>query len=186
MDTRRPRFVPLALKTIAVHTITYFLVGALAATLLNYQARFTEPILGVYMRQFDSPWLLFGPLLQPIRGLLFAVVFWLFGGVLFGKKSGWLVMWAMLAILGIFNTFGPAPGSVEGVLYTQLPLSTHLWGLPEVLTQSLLMSVILTYWVNHPEKRWLSWLLWILFAVVMLLPALGLFVGTETTVSPQP
>ena len=184
MSQSRPAFVPLALKTIAVHTITYFIVGALAAALLNYQARFADAILGVYMRQFDSIWLLIGPLLQPVRGLLFAVVFWLLAEVLFGRKNGWLVMWAMLAILGIFNTFGPAPGSVEGILYTQLPLSTHLWGLPEVLVQSLLFSVILTYWVNHPEKRWLNWLLWILFVLCMALPALGLFVGTSTTVQP--
>lgn len=184
MEESRPTFVPLALKTIAVHTITYFIVGALASALLNYQARFAEPILGIYMRQFDSPWLLLGPLFQPLRGLLFAVVFWLLGSVLFGKKNGWLVMWAMLAILGILNTFGPAPGSIEGVLYTQLPLSTHLWGLPEILIQSLLFSVILTYWVNHPAKRWLSWLLWILFVICMAMPLLGLFVGTSTTVTP--
>jgi hypothetical protein len=184
MEIGRPRFIPLALKTIAVHTITYFIVGLLASTLVNYEARYAEPILNTYMRQFDSVWLLIGPLLQPIRGLLFAVVFWLLSGVLFGKKNGWLVMWAMLAILGIFNTFGPAPGSIEGVLYTQLPLSTHLWGLPEVLVQTLLFSVILTYWVNHPEKRWLSWLLWILFFVCIAMPLLGLFVGTSTTVQP--
>jgi hypothetical protein len=180
----QPKFAPLALKTIAVHTITYFIVGAVAAALLNYEARFAEPILRAYMRQFDSPWLLFGPLLQPIRGVLFAVVFFLLREAFFGKKNGWLLMWAMLAILGIFTTFGPTPGSVEGVLYTQLPLATHLWGLPEVLLQSLLFALILTYWVNHPEKRWLSWLLWILFFICIALPLLGLFVGTETTVTP--
>jgi hypothetical protein len=41
--------------------------------------------------------------------------------------------------------------------------------------------VILTYWVNHPEKRWLSWLLGILFFICIALPALGLFVGTTST-----
>lgn len=184
MNTDRLGFVPLALKTIAVHTITYFIVGALASATLSYQARFAEPILASYMRQFDSPWLLIGPLFQPLRGLLFAVVFWLLRELLFGKRNGWLLMWAMLAILGIFNTFGPAPGSVEGVLYTQLPLSTHLWGLPEILVQSLLFSAILTYWVNHPEKRWLTWLLTALFFICIALPLLGLFVGTETPGAP--
>jgi hypothetical protein len=138
MDTGKVRFVPLALKTIAVHTITYFIIGALAALVFSYETRYAEPALRAYMRQFDSPWLLVGPLLQPLRGLLFAVVFYLLRNALFGKQRGWLIMWAMLAILGILNTFGPTPGSVEGVLYTQLPLSTHLWGLPEVLIQSLL------------------------------------------------
>jgi len=50
-------------------------------------------------------------------------------------------------------------------------------GLPETLIQSLVFSALLIYWVNRPEKRWLTWLMSIIFFIVLLLPALGLFAG---------
>jgi hypothetical protein len=80
----------------------------------------------------------------------------------------------MLLALGVFSTFGPSPGSIEGMIYTKVPLRTQLLGLPEVILQSLLLSVLLFVWVRHPERRWLTWLFGVLFAIVMLLPTLGL------------
>jgi uncharacterized membrane protein len=79
--------------------------------------------------------------------------------------------------LGILSTFGPAPGSVEGMLYTVIPISQQMTGWLEVVPQALLLSVILFYWVNHPEKRWLNWVMGVIFVVVLLLPALGLLVS---------
>ena len=79
-----------------------------------------------------------------------------------------------MVVLGIFGTFGPTPGSLEGMIYTVLPLWVHLRGMPEVLLQSLALSGVLFYWVNHPEKKWLNWLMGILFFLFMLFPAMGL------------
>jgi hypothetical protein len=84
------------------------------------------------------------------------------------------LMWAVLVGFGILGTFGPSPGSLEGLIYTQLPLISHLRGLPEVILQALLLSWLLFYWVNHPDKRWLSWLLGVLFFLALIFPALGL------------
>lgn len=176
MNDGRITFWSLALKTIVVHTVTYFLMGLLASTLLDYGARFADPTLSVLMRPIDSPWVMAGPLFQPIRGLLFAIVFYLLREAFFGRRRGWLLMWAMLVIVGIFSVFGPTPGSIEGLIYTNLPWSSHLFGLPEVLLQSLLLSAILFYWVNHPEKRWLSWVLGAVFFLCLAFPVLGLLV----------
>jgi hypothetical protein len=96
---------------------------------------------------------------------------------LFGKRNGWLTMWIILLIVGIISPFGPTPGSVEGFIYTVVPAGIQLKGLPEVLLQSLLLSVVLVYWVNHPEKRWLNWIMGIAFFLVILMPALGLLMG---------
>jgi hypothetical protein len=85
-------------------------------------------------------------------------------------------MWGLLVIIGIFSTYGPTRGSIEGVLYTQVPLWAHLRGLPEVLVQSFVYSVLLYYWINHPEKRWLTWVLGIMFCILMTFPILGLLV----------
>ena len=174
MNSEKPKFVPIALKTILVHTVTYFGMGLIASTLLNYGAWFAETSLRSLMRQTSEPLVMAGPLFQPIRGFLFAVAFYLLRDVLFDKKNGWLVMWITLVIVGILSPFGASPGSIEGMIYTIVPFGYHLMGWPEVMLQALFLSLILCYWVNHPGKKWLSWLLGILFGVMILLPTLGL------------
>jgi hypothetical protein len=174
MNDGKTTFWTLTFKTICVHTVTYFLAGLLAFWLLDYRSRFAQPPMNALMRPTDDPWVVVGPVLQPIRGFLFALAFYPLRGVLFRRRDGWLVLWLELVILGILSPFGPAPGSVEGMIYTTWPLRSHLLGLPEVLVQSLLLAAVLHYWINHPEKRWLDWTLGILFFLVLLLPVLGL------------
>jgi hypothetical protein len=167
----------LTLKTVVVHTITYFVAGFLAYTLGGYEKTFSEPPLSYLMRPTSDPWVMAGPLLQPVRGVVFALAFYPFRNVLFGRRRGWLTLWWLLLALGVLSTFGPAPGSVEGLIYTIIPPMAQILGLWEVLLQSLLFSVILFYWVAHPGKPWLDWTLGIAFAIVMILPLLGLLVA---------
>ncbi len=174
MEAQEIKFVPLAVKTIIVHTVTYFVMGLLASTLLGYGEWFADSLLSNFMRQIDDPLVMAGPLFQPIRGLLFAVVFYLLRDVLFGRKNGWLIMWVLLVFVGILSTFGPSPGSIEGMIYTKLPFGDQVKGWPEVMIQALLIALLLTYWVEHPEKRWLTWLLAAAFLIVLLLPTMGL------------
>jgi hypothetical protein len=177
MSTKRLYFWGITLRTIIVHTITYFFVGFLAFVFFDYRTRFADPALSSFLRQTDDPLVAAGPLFQPIRGLLFGFVFYLLREVLFGKEKGWLVMWVALVVIGIISTFGPAPGSIEGLIYTRVSFMALWGGLVEVLSQSFLLSAITYYWVNHPEKRWLNWVLGVLFLIVLLLPALGLLVA---------
>ena len=177
MNQTRPILSEALVKTVVTHTITYFIMGLLASTILNYAGFFAEPGLNLMMRQTNDPWVMAGPLFQPIRGILFGLVFYLLREPFFGKKNGWLVMWFTLVALGIIGTFGPTPGSIEGMLYTIFPLGVHLRGLPEVILQSLFLSLILFYWVNHPQKKWLNWVMGIAFFILMSLPILGLLVG---------
>lgn len=164
-------------KTIVAHTVTYFVAGILAFTLFDYTARFTDPRLGGFLRPTDAPIVAAGPALQVVRGLLFGVVFYLLRVPLFSRPRGWLTMWLMLVIVGIFSTFGPAPGSIEGLIYTTLPAGLQMGGLIEVVGQALLLSVVLFYWVHHPEKRWLTWLLSGVFLLVLLFSGLGYFLA---------
>ncbi len=172
MENPQPRFVGLAAKTIVSHTLTYFLMGVLASQFLNYAALMARPDSG--MRHFDDPWVMAGPLFQPLRGLVFALVFYPLRRCLFGRKNGWLLMSWILIALGILATFGPASGSIEGMIYTPVPIRDQLRGWLEVVPQAVLLSALLCYWVNHAEKKWLNWLLGILFAIAMAMPVLGL------------
>lgn len=166
----------LTIKTVIVHTTTYFVAGLLAYTLGGYETTFAEPPLSYLMRPTSDPWVMAGPLFQPVRGVLFALAFYPLRGGLFAERRGWLTLWWLLLALGVLSTFGPAPGSVEGLIYTIIPPLDQILGLWEVLLQSLLFSVILFHWIRHPEKTWLTWTLGVAFCIVLMLPVLGLLV----------
>ncbi len=174
MDGTRPGWTEVVVKTLVTHTLTYFIMGLLAFVTIDYTRLFAETGLKYLMRQTNDPFIVAGPLLQPIRGALFGIVFYMLGEVLFGRRRGWLVLWTLLVVVGIFGTFGPSPGSLEGMIYTVLPLWVHLKGLPEVILQALLLSVVLFYWIKNRDKKWLNWVMGVSFCVAMLLPALGM------------
>jgi hypothetical protein len=174
MNTQHPALRAVVLKTTVVHTLTYFIVGLIAFSLFDYSERFADPALSSLMRPTDDPLVQAGVLFQPIRGILFGLVFYLLRDVLFRQKYGWLIMWFTLITLGMISTFGTAPGSIEGLIYTKAVYEGLWGGQIEVMSQSLLLSVLTYYWVNHPGKKWLSWLFGILFFIALILPALGL------------
>ena len=177
MNKRHLTLTKIACKTMVVHTVTYFLVGLLALVLLDYSTQYSETSLNLLMRPTTDPLVMAGPLFAPIRGILFGIVFYLLRRVLFEQRDGWFVTWVLLVIVGIVSPFGPAPGSIEGLIFTTLPLSAHLTGQIEVYLQSLLLSIGTFCWVRHPEKKWLNWVLGILFSLTLLFPTLGLIVG---------
>lgn len=177
MENPHPRFTGLAVKTVVCHTVTYFVAGALAAHFLHYADSMAQPVSG--MRQMTDPWVMAGPLFQPVRGLVFALVFYPLRECLFGRKNGWLLMAWMLIALGILATFGPAAGSLEGMIYTPVPLRFQLRGWLEIVPQAVTLSALLCYWVNHAEKKWLNWVLGVGFFIVMALPVLGLLVSKQ-------
>jgi hypothetical protein len=172
MSNNEPRFWGLAAKTIVAHSLTYFIMGMLAWNFLNYAVTLNTPNSG--MRPMSSPWVMAGPLFQPIRGMIFASVFYLLRLLLFGRRWGWLVMAWMLVAVGILSTFAAAPGSLEGMVYTPLPILFQMRGWLEIVPQAVLLSALLCYWVNHPEKKWMNWTLGVVFFVMMALPVLGL------------
>ena len=152
-------------------------MGLLASTFMNYEEKYALPWMVCWIRQFGDPLLTAGPLFQPIRGIIFALAFYPLRKVLFGKRNGWLVMWWLLVALGILSTFGPPPGSIEGMIYTVIPIASQLSGYLEIVPQALLLSVGLCYWVNHPEKKWLNWVMGTAFVILIILPVLGVLMG---------
>ncbi len=171
--SRTVTFGGLTVKTIVVHTVTYTAMGMLALNLLDYRVAFDAPITREYMRSVNDPIVALGPSLQFIRGILFAVAFYPLREVLFGRRNGWQIMWLLLVMLGILGPFAAAPGSAEGLLYTKLPVRLQLSGWLEIVTQALLLSVILHYWVEHAAKRWLAWLLGTVYLLAITASILG-------------
>ena len=86
-------------------------------------------------------------------------------------------MWWLLIAIGIIAPFGPPPGSIEGMVYTIIPIAEQVRGYIEIVPQALLLSVGVCYWVNHPDKKWLNWVLEVLFVLAIIMPILGLLAG---------
>ena len=174
LEAKRITLPSLTMKTIVVHTVTYFIAGILAYTINDYKTMYAQPPLSYLMRPTTDPIVMGGSLFQPIRGVLFALAFYPLRSILFERPRGWLTLWWLLLALGVLSTFGPAFGSVEGLIYTTLPIRAQLLGLWEVVLQSFLFSFLLFQWVNQPQKRWLPWAMSTAFGLAILLPVLGL------------
>ncbi len=165
-------------KSIVTHTVTYFIAGILAMTLFDYAELFADPNNAYPMRLLSDPIVYAAPLFQPLRGLLFGVIFYLLRDVLFRPRDGWLILWALLFIVGILNPFGPAPGSIEGMLFTTPSVWSQIMGLREIVFQALILSLLLWYWVRTPDKRWLTWLMSTAFVLILIMSVMGVLVVT--------
>lgn len=174
MQGSQPRFLPLAVKTAVCHTITYFCMGLLAYHFLHYAEKFAQPCSG--MRPASDSLVRAGLLFQPLRGVLFATVFYPFRERLFGHVGGWLLMGWMLICLGILGTFSPASGSMEGFIYSVTPIRQQVQGWLEIVPQALLLSALLCYWFNHPEKKWIGFTLSVVTVLLVGVVILGLVV----------
>ena len=149
-----PGFGQFWFRATTCHMVSYFVAGVLAYTLMDYKGLFQTAGLSQLMRPMDSPWIAAGPALQVFRGLVLAAVLYPFRRVLLDEPKGWLKLFALVVGLSVLSPSGPAPGSLEGLLYTKLTLMQHLRGLPEVLLQNLMFAWALVAWSRRPRRAW--------------------------------
>lgn len=142
-------FLQFAFVTILMHTVTYFIFGAIFSNLFDYPFLFAQDIIKDFMQPITSENILYGPFLQPLRGILFSIAIYPLRELLIEKKNAWLILWGLFLVFGILSTPGPAPCSIEGVIYTKLPLSFHLIGIWEISLQTLAFSYLLTRWLKR-------------------------------------
>ena len=67
----------------------------------------------------------------------------------------WLRLWGILVILGIFNTYGLAHGSIQGLIYLapieDIPVRLN-FSIVELFAQVLLFSVAVTFQSKNKHK----------------------------------
>ena len=134
------------IKVTVAHIITYAAVTIIAMPLTFSYAESMMELMGFKpLDEINMGAVLIG---QIIRGLLLGIVIWWIKDSIIGKKLAWLKLWAILVILGIFNTYGPAQGSIQGIIYLapieDLPVSASL-GILEIMVQPLLFSIVVTF-----------------------------------------
>lgn len=128
-------------RIMMIHIFTYLICGVIFSALFHYDTLFQQGNVKDFMWPVGSSSSLIGPAFQIVRGLLFGVIL-LFLKSVMQQKGGWFKLWIIIAGIGIINTPGPAPCSIEGLIYTQLPLEFHLKAAPEILAQTLLFSYL--------------------------------------------
>ncbi|MCB2196853.1 MAG: hypothetical protein KQH79_13415 [Bacteroidetes bacterium] len=156
--------------------ITYFLMGIIASTILGYKEMFSTPPMSYLMKPIDSTWVAAGPILQVLRGLVFAIALWIIKDSFLFKNRGWLKLWILVVSLSILSTAGPTPGSIEGIIYTKIPVLDQLKGYLEILPQTFLFSVGIYFWYRNPKRTWniLSAVLVVIISMLSLLGMLAL------------
>ena len=136
------------IKVTIVHVIIYWTFAFIAMPLtMDYIDDIVELMGFKSLEEINMVGVFVG---QIIRGFLLALVIWWIRDSIIGKKLGWLKLWAILIILGIFNTYSPAQGSIQGMIYLKpiegIPSSMSI-GFLELLAQPLVLSlVVCTNW----------------------------------------
>jgi hypothetical protein len=153
-------------------------MGIIAASILDYKEIFENPPLSYLMKPINSPWVAVGPILQIFRGLVFSIALWFFKDNFLYKKYGWLKLWGLIVGLSILSTVGPTPGSIEGLIYTKIPVISQLKGYIEVLPQTLFFSLLVFFWYEKPKKLW-NVLSITLVSIIVILCTLGLVASKQ-------
>jgi hypothetical protein len=156
-------FLVFSAKVAAAHTLTYFVVGALAYQLLTKDFYVgPDPIFRTFMRTEAEPdlwahvmrWFLPAQLL---RGVLIAAVLWPFFETMLGWpfQKRWTVFSALYVVLGFWAAAVAAPGTIEGMVYLRPPLTgfAHLTVQPEILVQGVALGAIVSCWMGPQRER---------------------------------
>ncbi len=124
------------------HVVTYLVAGLFASRLFDYPGIFEQPIIRDYYLPYGSVDPVWSLGFQVVRGVLFGLVLLPLRRFLAATRLGWLWLWLVFLAIGILGTPAAAPGSLEGVIYSRLPLWFHAIGLPEVALQTLAFSYL--------------------------------------------
>ena len=165
-------FISFAGRMVVAHFLTYFVFGLLfylsGLNVVVYYEQHPQPLVNALFRDTSSLLVTAGPLFQLLRGFIFALALYPFRTVFLGRKRGWLYLWGIFLAFAIFAPSSVAPGSIEGFVYTNLPISFHLIYLPEIVLQTLAFSWLFVAWEKHPGKK-LTISLVIIFFLILLM-----------------
>ncbi len=167
-------FLGFSGRMIVAHFLTYFFIGLIfyltGLNVIVYYEQHPDPMVNGFFRSTSSQLVMLGPFFQLLRGLIFAVALYPFRKVFLDDKRGWLYLWGIFLALAILTPASAAPGSIEGLVYTNFSTTFHLIYLPEIILQTLAFSGLVVFWENHKVKR-LTIPLIVIFVLILLMNA---------------
>jgi hypothetical protein len=136
-----------------VHTVTYIVAGIIFYYLQDYKSAFEHTQAFSNFRPLDSAIVRAAPLIQFLRGGLFALILYPFYDVIVKESGGWLKLFWVLWGLTLIGSVAATAGSIEGILYTKTSLKDHLIGFPEVTIQMLTFSWLFVKWERNVDRK---------------------------------
>ena len=137
-------------KVTIYHIVTYIICGMFFSAVFNYESAWQTGVFAETMRSWDSIIIRLGPVFQIIRGLIYAGILYLIPKEFFMTRYSWLKLWAITAGIGILNTPGPGGGSIEGLIYSKMPMKNWIYCI-EIYVQTLWFSILVCR-INRPKK----------------------------------
>lgn len=131
-------------KVTIAHFASYLICGLIFSNIFNYKVLFELDNVRYFMRDAYGASSLIGPFVQILRGAIIGCILLILKDNVLKKQNSWLYLWIIFAGLGVICTPGAAPASIEGIVYSQLPLEFHLKTAPELIIQTLLFSLWVT------------------------------------------
>lgn len=138
-------------KFTLLHLLTYSLIGYFFLIFQNSLPESGRIALDLY-----EPFRPLGFIViagQLLRGLAFALVFYPFCNTLFEKPQGRLALFGAMWGLALFGSVEPQPGSIEGIIYTTISFSEHIYVLLAVAAQMLLFVWLFFKWQTLSLKK---------------------------------
>lgn len=160
----------------AAHTIAYFCAGIFALLVIDYKYWFSEGAISSFMLPVDTPIVALGPALQIIRGLIMALVLLPLRKVFTDENFGFFKLWLLVIGLSVFSTFAAAMGSLDGFIYTNVPVIEQIMGYPEALLWSTLFVGILGAFYRFENKA-ISVTALVLFVLIIFMSLMGYLEG---------
>ena len=136
--------IKFIIKVTIAHFVSYLICGLIFSNIFNYEVLFKLDNVRYFMRDAYGTSSLIGPFVQILRGAIIGCILLILKDNVLKKKNSWLYLWIIFAGLGVICTPGAAPASIEGIVYSQLPLEFHLKTAPELIIQTLLFSLWVT------------------------------------------
>lgn len=135
------------------HVVTYLVCGLIFMNVMNYAKEFVQDDYFSHFRPLDSPIVRAAILFQFIRGAFIASILYPFRKILVEHQWGWFFLfWLIFGLTGL-GAVNATPGSIEGMIYTEVSIKAHLIGMPEVITQSLVFSVLFVFWERKNNSK---------------------------------
>jgi len=156
----------------ASHMIAYFCAGIFALLVIDYKNLFSESTMSSFMLPTDTPIVALGPALQIIRGLIMALVLLPLRKVFTDNIYGCFKLWLLLIGFSVFSTFAAAMGSLDGFIYTNVPIIEQIIGYPEAFLWSALFVGIMWTFYKY-EKKVINIVAIILFVLVIIMSITG-------------
>lgn len=154
------------------HTIAYFCAGIFALIVIDYEEWFSEGAISTFMLPTDTPIVALGPSLQIIRGLIMGIVLLPFRKEFTAENYGFLKLWLLILGLSVFSTFAAAMGSLDGFIYTNVPILEQILGYPEALLWATLFVGILWAFYTY-EKKAINVTANVLFVLIIFMSIMG-------------